>query len=132
MVLVDQIEGFQIKYTSRTKWWNSLYFFRKILGQVWSEMVVAHWSQGEWMNGWTELIFCILIQSANSGKLRTTLINFFWGGVGGLVKNVHGTLISKCVNEPGWFFACYTYLRELKVIYFNSYWVGLVKYGVSF
>ena len=47
----------------------------------------------------------------NLRKLRTNLVisGCFWE------KNVHETLISKCMNEPGRFFACYIYLRELKV-----------------
>ena len=81
-----------------------------------------------WMNGLTELIFCILMPSENSGKLKN-YFNIFWVV---LVKNVHGTLISKCMDEPSWFFTWCTYLTELKVMYFNSYWAGMVKYGVSF
>ena len=38
--------------------------------------------------------------------------NIFWVVV---VKNLHGTLISKCMKEPGWFLACCTYLTETKV-----------------
>ena len=137
--MANHIEGFQIKYISRTKWRNSLYFFtcwyqnirvdRKILGWVWSEMVVVHWSQGEWVNEWMNWADFL---NTDAIYKFTKVKNYFNNFSVVVVKNVHTTLISKCMNEPGWFFACYTYLRELKVIYFNSYWTSMVKYWVSF
>ena len=60
-----------------TCWYQKLRVDRKILGWVWSEMVVAHWSQGEWMNEWMNWAD-FLHADANSGKLRITLIIFGW------------------------------------------------------
>ena len=105
LVLANHIERFQLKYISRTKWWNSLYFFtcwcqklrvdRKTLRWLRSEMVVAHWSQSldEWMDGlrWFFAYWC------KFEKVKNYFKNF-WVTV---VKNVHGTLISKCMNELG-------------------------------
>ena len=48
-----------------------------------------------------------------------------------VVKNGHGTLISKWIDEACWYFACYYILKKAKS-YFNSYWVGMVKYGCGF
>ena len=125
LILANQIERFQIKYLSRTKWWNSLYFFtswyqklrveRKILGWVWWVWQTDHKVMDEWMDelSWFFAYWCKFRKVKN-------YFNNFWVVV---VKNVHGTLISKCMNEPGWFFARYTYLRELKVTLLVTRWV---------
>ena len=71
---------------------------------------MAPLSQGEWIDEWMNWAN-FLHADENPGKLRSTLIIF------GLVvlKNGNGTLIPKCMNESGWFFACYRYARQLKV-----------------
>ena len=67
-----------------------------------------------------------LHDDTNSGKLRITLI-VFWVVV---VKNGHGTLISEWMDESSWFFAC-SYIFNKAKSYFNSYWVGMVKFGCA-
>ena len=64
-----------------------------------------------WMDKWMDELSWFFAYWYKFRKVKD-YFNSFWVI---MVKNVHGTLISKCMNEPGLFFACYTYLRELKV-----------------
>ena len=59
-----------------TYWYQKLRVDRKVLGWVWSEMVVAHWSQGEWMNEWMNWAD-FLHADANSGKLKLASTIFY-------------------------------------------------------
>ena len=92
MVLANQIARFQIKYISRTKWWNSL-FPNMMIPEIknwWKNIGVVVVRDGyghpghkvnEWMNAWTELIFCTLIQIQESWELlyRLPLLqNYFF------------------------------------------------------
>ena len=42
-----------------------------------------------------------------------------------MVKNGHGTLISEWMNKSSWYSG---YIFRKAKSYFNSYWVGTVKY----
>ena len=64
----------------------------------------------KWMDKWMDELSWVFANWCKFNKVKN-YFNNFWVVV---VKNVHGTLILKCMDEPGWFFACYTYLRELK------------------
>ena len=137
MVLANQIAGFQIKYISRTKWWNSVFFTcwyqklrvdRKILGGCGQKWLWPPWLQGEFVHelSWFFASWCKFWKVMN-------YFNNVWEVV---VKNWHGTLISEwigqiwvcpfqsqdsmicCIsimNELSWFFACsYMLSRKLK------------------
>ena len=60
---------------------------------------------------WQIQLSTSIFQWCKFRKLKNSF-NIFWVVV---VKNLHGTLVSKCVKEPGWSLACCTYLREIKV-----------------
>ena len=52
-------------------------------------MVVAHWSQGEWMNEWVNLADFLHTDAICKFREVKNYFNNFWGVV---VKNVHRTL----------------------------------------
>ena len=64
-----------------------------------------------WMDEWMDELSWFFAYWCKFRKVENYFNNFLVV----VVKNVHGTLISTCMNEPVWLFACYTYLRELKI-----------------
>ena len=73
--------------------YQNLRLYRKILGWVWSEMVVATLvtrQMDEWID---ELSWFFLHANTNSGKLRS-----FWVVVG---KNGHGTVFPEWMDKCG-------------------------------
>ena len=69
----------------------------------------------------------VLHADANSGKFKINnfcVFNFLVV----VVINGHGALISDRMDAFSWFFVC-SYIFWKAKSYFNSYWVGMVKYG---
>ena len=71
-----------------------------------------------WMDEWMDELSWFFAYWCKFRKVKSCF-NKFWVVA---VKTVHGTLISKCMNETGQFSACYTYLRKLKVILIVIAW----------
>ena len=108
-----------------TYWYQKSRVDRKILGWVWSEMVVAHWSQDEWMNGWMNWAD-VLHTDVNSRKLRTTLM------ISGWLWYKKGMELFFQMHEWTKLMFCMLHMFKRAKSYFNSYWAAMVKYGMSF
>ena len=131
LVLANHIEGFQIKYISRIKWWNSLYFctcwYQKLrvdrkniaVGVVRNccSTLITRWMD-DWMDelSWLFAYWCKFRNVKN-------YFNKFWVV---MVKNMHEVLISK------WLIFCMLHTFKRVKSYFNNHWVSIVKYAVSF
>ena len=84
-----------------TRWYQKLSADRKILGWVWSEMVVATLVT-RWMDEIMDELSWLFACWCKFRKVKNYFSNF-WVFV---VKNVHGTLISEWMDESSWFFTC--------------------------
>ena len=84
-----------------TCWYQKLRVDKKILGWVWSEMVVATLVT-RWMDEIMDELSWLFACWCKFRKVKNYFSNF-WVFV---VKNVHGTLISEWMDESSWFFTC--------------------------
>ena len=115
-----RLQDFQIKYTSRTKWWNSLIFYSLIpILRKWNleNIGVGVVKNGCGQSGHRLLKLAlsqegmIFNANLNSGKLKVILIIIEWAsGQNRCGLLGHGTIKSavsqEWFDESSWFFAC--------------------------